>query len=101
MSALLETWLVQEYADKGSLADAIAAGRFRRKLDGSVDVIAILKCLNDVAAGACAPPSFSSAKSETVSCWQLCELESEVGTVCVMAHWIDCLLSPCGDPPSR
>lgn len=55
MSALLETWLVQEYADKGSLADAIAAGRFRRKLDGSVDVVAILKCLNDVAAGACAP----------------------------------------------
>lgn len=54
MSALLETWLVQEYADKGSLADAIAAGRFWRKLDGSVDVIAILKCLNDVAAGACA-----------------------------------------------
>ena len=48
---------MQEYADKGSLADAIAAGRFRRKLDGSVDVVAILKCLNDVAAGACASPS--------------------------------------------
>ena len=74
MSALLETWLVQEYADKGSLADAIAAGRFRRKLDGTVDVIAILKCLNDVAAGACASPSFH-AKSGNISCWLLCVLE--------------------------
>ncbi|KAK9826363.1 hypothetical protein WJX81_002338 [Elliptochloris bilobata] len=51
MNALLETWLVQEFADRGSLADAIAAGRFRRRLDGSLDVVAMLKCLNDVAAG--------------------------------------------------
>ena len=52
MSSLAETWLVQEFADKGSLADAIKAGRFRRKLDGSLDTTAILKCLNDVASGA-------------------------------------------------
>ena len=43
---------MQEFADKGSLADAIRAGRFRRKLDGSLDTTAILKCLNDVASGA-------------------------------------------------
>lgn len=52
MSSFVETWLVQEFADKGSLADAIKAGRFRRKLDGSLDTTAILKCLSDVASGA-------------------------------------------------
>ena len=52
LSALLETWLVQEYADKGSLSGAIKAGRFRRRLDGSLDAISVLKCLNDVASGA-------------------------------------------------
>ncbi|KAL4423975.1 hypothetical protein ABPG75_001276 [Micractinium tetrahymenae] len=42
---LYETWLVSEFADGGSLADAIAAGRF------AGDMESIMLCLLDVARG--------------------------------------------------
>ena len=41
----LETWLILEYCDQGSLHDAVCSGRFRR------DSGAGLLCLLDVAAG--------------------------------------------------
>eukprot|EP00887_Chlorella_sp_A99_P007343 scaffold2.g7343.t1 len=49
---LYETWLVCEYADRGSLSDAVAAGRFRAGEGGGLrDMVSILLCLLDVARG--------------------------------------------------
>jgi hypothetical protein len=52
---LLETWLVMEYCDRGSLLDAVRAGRFYRKRDGEPDMVSIYRCLLDIATGACLP----------------------------------------------
>ena len=50
---LLETWIVLEYCDRGSLEAAIAAGRFMRGDGGGGgrDMAAIYAALRDVAAG--------------------------------------------------
>jgi serine/threonine protein kinase len=47
---LIETWIIQELCDRGSLETAIAAGKFM-KADGTRDMPAILSVLRDVAAG--------------------------------------------------
>ena len=49
-----ETWLIMEYADRGSLEAAIQAGRFGggARSDGSTfDLLTALRCLAEVAAG--------------------------------------------------
>lgn len=48
---LLETWLVMEYCDRGSLLQVIRAGRFIK--DGTADLLAMYKCLLDIATGNC------------------------------------------------
>ena len=50
--SLLETWLLMEYADRGSLSDALRSGRFPRR-----DFSAIYRCLLDIASGALPAPS--------------------------------------------
>ena len=45
--SLLETWLLMEYADRGSLSDALRSGRFPTR-----DYNAIYRCLLDIASGA-------------------------------------------------
>eukprot|EP00884_Botryococcus_braunii_P009548 jgi/Botrbrau1/18595/Bobra.0367s0037.1 len=47
---MLETWLVMEYCDRGSLLQVIRAGRFIKK-DGSRDLLAMYRCLLDIATG--------------------------------------------------
>ena len=47
---LYETWLVSEYADRGSLADAVASSRFGPAGQGR-DMASVLLCLLDVARG--------------------------------------------------
>jgi hypothetical protein len=49
--SLLETWLLMEYADRGSLSDALRSGRFPTH-----DFTAIYKCLLDIASGGCCAP---------------------------------------------
>ncbi|GAB4819686.1 hypothetical protein N2152v2_006732 [Parachlorella kessleri] len=49
--ALFETWMVLEYCDKGSLADAIAKRKFRGRQTGQPAMHAILLCLQDIARG--------------------------------------------------
>lgn len=49
-SRLLETWCLMEYAEKGSLADALRVGRFNRP-NGLPDISTVLSCLTDVASG--------------------------------------------------
>ncbi|KAK9842248.1 hypothetical protein WJX81_002584 [Elliptochloris bilobata] len=61
VTALLETWLLMEFCDRGSLSDMVRANRFRRKPDGEPDMSAILRCLIDVASGA---PSLTDAGAE-------------------------------------
>lgn len=46
MGSLLETWLLMEYADRGSLSDALRSGRFPIH-----DYSAIYRCLLDIASG--------------------------------------------------
>ncbi|KAL4423545.1 hypothetical protein ABPG77_006568 [Micractinium sp. CCAP 211/92] len=46
-----EAWLVSEMADKGSLADAIAAGTFRTGDPPALNMQAVLLCLLDIARG--------------------------------------------------
>ncbi len=41
-----------EYAEKGSLADALRTGRFKRGSTGFPDLATIIACLQDVANGA-------------------------------------------------
>ena len=49
---LVETWIVLEYCDRGSLEDAIAAGRFMKPDGGGDrDLASIYAALRDVAAG--------------------------------------------------
>lgn len=60
----------QEYADRGSLSEAIAAGRFRLKLDGRLDMKAVLKCLIDIASGVCA--RVQTAQWIEQSFWSAC-----------------------------
>ncbi|CAL8462804.1 g2337 [Coccomyxa elongata] len=49
-SRLLETWCLMEYAEKGSLADALRTGRLRRP-NGLPDLSMVLSCLTDIASG--------------------------------------------------
>ena len=37
--AVIETWMLLEFADRGSLEQAIAARRFVRKADQSLDMV--------------------------------------------------------------
>jgi len=41
-----ETWLLLEYADRGALDKAVSAGRFRRKSDGTPELVWVtsLRC---------------------------------------------------------
>jgi hypothetical protein len=48
---MLETWLIMEYCDRGSLADAIRLRRFYDKTTGTPDLLSIYRCLLDVATG--------------------------------------------------
>lgn len=48
---MLETWCLMEYAEKGSLADALRIGRFKRA-NGSPDLSTVIACLQDIASGA-------------------------------------------------
>ena len=50
MSRLLETWCLMEYAEKGSLADALRTGRLRRQ-NGFPELGVIIACLQDIASG--------------------------------------------------
>ena len=50
MSRLLETWCLMEYAEKGSLADALRTGRLRRS-NGFPELGVIIACLQDIASG--------------------------------------------------
>ncbi|PRW58809.1 kinase [Chlorella sorokiniana] len=49
-AGLYETWMVLEYCDRGSLADALAERRLVGK-DGRTHMVAVLLCLLDVASG--------------------------------------------------
>lgn len=49
-SRLLETWCLMEYAEKGSLADALRVGRLN-KPNGLPDLANVLSCLTDIASG--------------------------------------------------
>ena len=53
-SRLLETWCLMEYAEKGSLADALRVGRFKRGSTGFPELATVVACLQDIANGA--PP---------------------------------------------
>ena len=57
MSRLLETWCLMEYAEKGSLADALRTGRLKRP-NGLPELGVIIACLQDIASGT---PSESAA----------------------------------------
>ena len=50
MSRLLETWCLMEYAEKGSLADALRTGRLKRP-GGFPELGVIIACLQDIASG--------------------------------------------------
>ena len=50
LSRLLETWCLMEYAEKGSLADALRTGRLRRP-SGFPELGVIIACLQDIASG--------------------------------------------------
>lgn len=50
MSRLLETWCLMEYAEKGSLADALRTGRLKRS-GGFPELGVIIACLQDIASG--------------------------------------------------
>lgn len=50
-SRLLETWCLMEYAEKGSLADALRVNRFKRP-NGLPELSTVLSCLMDIASGA-------------------------------------------------
>jgi len=39
LQAVIETWMLLEFADRGSLEQAIAARRFLRKADRSLDMV--------------------------------------------------------------
>ena len=54
--SLLETWILMELADRGSLSDALRAGRFPTH-----DFTAIFRCLLDIASGAALHLRFLSA----------------------------------------
>jgi serine/threonine protein kinase len=51
VGALMETWLVLEYCDRGSLHEALEARRFVRKADGSLDLLGMYRSLIDIASG--------------------------------------------------
>lgn len=59
-SRLLETWCLMEYAEKGSLADALRVGRLRRP-NGLPDLSMVLSCLTDIASGEFSWPCTSLA----------------------------------------
>jgi len=49
---LVETWMLMEYCERGSLADALRSGRLRRPdTSGTPDMLAIIACLLDIASG--------------------------------------------------
>ena len=51
---LVETWMLMEYCERGSLADALRTGRLRRPHGtGLPDLAALVACLLDIAQGAC------------------------------------------------
>ncbi|KAK9827328.1 hypothetical protein WJX81_005997 [Elliptochloris bilobata] len=49
---LIETWMLMEYCERGSLADALRSGRLRRPdTTGTPDMQTIIACLLDIASG--------------------------------------------------
>ena len=62
MSRLLETWCLMEYAEKGSLADALRTGRLKRPC-GFPELGVIIACLQDIASGGLAPTSLRPPRS--------------------------------------
>ncbi|CAL5221171.1 g3314 [Coccomyxa viridis] len=46
-----ETWLLSEFCDKGNLDRALSGGRFHDKATGKPEMVAIYRCLLDIAAG--------------------------------------------------
>ncbi len=46
LQGAFETWLLLEYADRGALDKAVSAGRFRRKSDGTPELVWVtpLRC---------------------------------------------------------
>eukprot|EP00208_Stichococcus_sp_RCC1054_P005154 CAMPEP_0206136620 /NCGR_PEP_ID=MMETSP1473-20131121/1860_1 /ASSEMBLY_ACC=CAM_ASM_001109 /TAXON_ID=1461547 /ORGANISM="Stichococcus sp, Strain RCC1054" /LENGTH=861 /DNA_ID=CAMNT_0053529295 /DNA_START=345 /DNA_END=2930 /DNA_ORIENTATION=+ len=47
----LQTWMLLEYCDRGSLEQAIRARRFYKKVDGTLDLLSVCRTLLDIAAG--------------------------------------------------
>ncbi|KAK9915364.1 hypothetical protein WJX75_008098 [Coccomyxa subellipsoidea] len=46
-----ETWLLSEFCDNGNLDRAVSGGRFHDKATGAPEMMAIYRCLLDIAAG--------------------------------------------------
>ena len=44
VQAVIETWMLLEYADRGSLEQAIASRRFVRKADQALDMVRFVLC---------------------------------------------------------
>ena len=66
--SLLETWLLMEYADRGSLSDALRSGRFPLR-----DYNAIYRCLLDIASGATLVSSMQSPAGDDMDPIILCQ----------------------------
>ncbi|KAL3133428.1 hypothetical protein ABBQ38_007295 [Trebouxia sp. C0009 RCD-2024] len=47
----MQTWMLLEYCDRGSMEKACEQNRFMNKLDGKPDMVNIYKSLQDIAAG--------------------------------------------------
>lgn len=71
MSRLLETWCLMEYAEKGSLADALRTGRLKRP-NGLPELGVIIACLQDIASGvlsgSAAPPDLQMKRTLFAAC---------------------------------
>lgn len=61
--ALLETWILMELADRGSLSDALRAGRFPTH-----DFTVIFRCLLDIASGAYSTCCYTALLSVIILC---------------------------------
>ena len=85
MSRLLETWCLMEYAEKGSLADALRTGRLKRP-GGFPELGVIIACLQDIASGErlAAPGQFWLTTAACPWCYA-------TGITCSFC----CILEPC------
>lgn len=85
--ALLETWLILEFCDRGNLADAVQKGRLKLRGSDMPDLPAILRCLVDIAAGVQLPISFMVGRFSALSSFHLIALNL---TDCPVRHQRTC-----------